>query len=258
MSGSRTILVVDDDARVRKALREGFEDDGFTVEEAGDAAGMLRAVRRREPDLVALDIRMPGEDGLSATARLRAVSDVPLIIISARADPVDKVLGLELGADDYICKPFHLREVLARAHALIRRREAAAARFARTPEPQDIVAFESWRLDLLRRELRGPDGAERPLTAAEFDMLKLFVTHPNQVLSRDRITAALRGCAWSPLDRTVDMQIRRRRQKIEDDPAHPRFVKTVRGAGYMFATPVRADNDAPPPQPSRAETLPAF
>ena len=232
------ILVVDDDPRIRKLLRDAFERENFDVIEASDSASMLRSVARFEVDVIALDIGLPGEDGLSAARKLRAGSDVPILMITGKGDTVDKVLGLELGADDYICKPFHIREVVARVRAVLRRREVAMQRAAQAVAPREVVRFDGWRIDLARRELRRENGEEQELTGAEFELLRLFVANPNKVLSRDQIMDRLKGRAWSPYDRGIDMQVRRLRKKIEEDPAHPRRIKTIRGAGYLFAAVV--------------------
>ncbi len=241
MTRRTRILIVDDDPRVRKVLREAFDGENFDVIEAPDAGSMLRTVGRMEIDVIALDIGLPGEDGLTAARRLRTVSDVPIVMITGKGDTVDKVLGLELGADDYICKPFHIREVIARVRAVVRRRDVAMRTAARALAPRETIAFNGWRVDLTRRELRRDDGEEQELTGAEFELLKLFVTNPNKVLSRDQIMDRLKGRAWSPYDRGIDMQVRRLRQKIEEDPSHPRCIKTIRGAGYLFAAAVETE-----------------
>jgi DNA-binding response OmpR family regulator len=236
------ILVVDDDARIRKMIRDAFDAEAFEVHEAADATSMLRVIARMNVDLVALDIGLPGEDGLSALRRLRGASDVPVVLITGRADTVDKVIGLELGADDYVCKPFHLRELVARVRAVLRRRDATQ-RATAFGGAEEVLVFDGWRIDLVARQVRDPRDATQDLTAAEFDLLKLFATNPNRVLSRDKIMDRLKGREWSPYDRTVDMQVRRLRSKIEPDPAHPRWIKTVRGAGYVFATKVSCAAD---------------
>jgi two-component system phosphate regulon response regulator OmpR len=240
MKSRPRVMVVDDESRIRGILREAFEREGLEVLEAGDAETMFRLLARFECDVIALDLGLPGEDGLSVTRRLRGTSDVPIVMITGRGEVVDKVIGLELGADDYVSKPFHIREVVARVRAVIRRRQVAAQRAAPPVEADAAVAFDGWRLDLPRRELRRMSGEEQDLTAAEFELLKYFVTHSNRVLSRDQIMDHLKGRSWSPFDRGVDMQVRRLRMKIEDNPAHPRHIKTVRGAGYLFATKVEA------------------
>lgn len=240
------ILVVDDDARVRSILREAFGAEGFDVSEAGNARSALELYASRGADVVALDLGLPDGNGLNTAKQLRAGSDVPIVIITARGDPVDTVLGLEFGADDYIRKPFHIREVVARVKAVMRRREAAIERATRALAPQQVVEFDDWRLHLGRRELVDRDGVESPLTSSEFDLLKLFVTSPGAVLSRDWLMDQLKGRSWSPYDRGIDMQVRRLRNKIEIDPARPRIIKTVRGTGYMFSASVKvAGADAP-------------
>jgi two-component system phosphate regulon response regulator OmpR len=244
------IVVVDDDPRIQKMLVDAFRSESFEAHMAGDAATMLRIVGRMDIDIVALDIGLPGEDGLSALRHLRAFSDVPVVLITGRSDTVDKVLGLELGADDYICKPFHIRELVARVRAVLRRRDAAGRPMVGR-EVEEALGIEGWRIDLVTRQVTDPDGAVKDLTGAEFDLLKLFVTNPNRVLSRDQIMDRLKGREWSPYDRTIDMQVRRLRSKIEADPARPKWIRTVRGAGYVFSAKVsalrpRAASSAPP------------
>lgn len=241
------VLVVEDDAKMRRLLKIGFEREGFDVVEASTAEEMRTRIAERDVDVISLDLGLPGEDGLTVTRALRTVSDVPLVIITGKTDTLDTVLGLELGADDYIPKPFHMREVVARVRAVLRRRAAALTRAAAPASPNDeMIAFDGWVVDFTRREVRRRDGERRDLTGGEFELLRMFVTHPNRVLTRDQIMDALKGRAWSPYDRAIDMQVRRLRQKIEADPAHPRHIKTVRGAGYLFSSAVEPYRAGPP------------
>ena len=237
MTGKHRILIVDDERRVSRALAETLRHDGFEVSEATTARDMLQILGRARVDAITLDLGLPDEDGLTLLRRIRHVSDVPIVVISGKSDPVDRVLGLEVGADDYVCKPFHLREVVARLRAVIRRRETAKLR-ATEHDRHRRLAFDGWILDIARRVLTRADGEEQELTGSEFDLLALFAANPGEVLHRDTIMDRLKGRRWSPFDRGIDMQVRRLRQKIEADPARPHLIKTVRGVGYIFAAEV--------------------
>ena len=241
---SRNILVVDDEEPVRTLLRECFEMEGYGVEEAGDGASMEAALARQTFDLVTLDLNLGGENGLELARRIRSTCNIPIVMITGKGDTIDRVVGLELGADDYITKPFHLREVLARVRAVLRRYEATATSRPPTmggsvePTAGEAYVFGGWLLDVGRRELRSIRGQVQPLTTAEFDMLTMFVQRPNRVLSRDNIMDLLRGQDWSPMDRSIDSLVVRLRKKVEIDPTHPRLIKTVRGVGYVLAADV--------------------
>jgi two-component system phosphate regulon response regulator OmpR len=241
MSDALHILVVDDDPRIRTMLRRYLVDEGFKVTEAADGDAMRGALDGGNVQLVLLDLMMPGEDGLSLARHVRQRSDVPIIMLTGKGDLIDRVAGLEAGADDYIAKPFHLREVLARIRTVLRRGRTAAAAPAIEGGPageDETLVFQGWRLDLVRRELRRPDGEVVPLTAGEFDLLRAFATNPNRVLGRDRLMTLVKGEDWAAFDRAVDAQVVRLRKKIEADPSNPTLIKTVRGAGYVFATAV--------------------
>ena len=241
MSELLHILVVDDDPRIRTMLRRYLADEGFRVTEAGDGVAMRAAFESDPVDLVLLDLMMPGEDGLSLARQVRQRSDIPIIMLTGKGDLIDRVAGLEAGADDYIAKPFHLREVLARIRTVLRRGRTAAAPAAAAEagaSDEETLVFQGWRLDLVRRELRRPDGEVVPLTAGEFDLLRVFAGHPNRVLGRDRLMNLVKGQEWEAYDRAVDAQVVRLRKKIEADPSNPALIKTVRGAGYVFATAV--------------------
>ncbi|WP_099867916.1 response regulator [Pararhizobium haloflavum] len=234
---SARILVVDDEPAVRRMLRRYLEGEGFAVHEAEDLPGVERALEGGV-DLVTLDLNLDGCDGLAIARAVRETSPVPIIIITGKSDMVDKVVGLELGADDYVAKPFHLREVLARIRSVLRRSRAdqsAGRAMERKAESENAIAFDGYRLEFNQRELVGPSGASCDLTTAEFDLLAVFVRHANRVLDRDLIMDLLKGRDWTPTDRTIDNQVARLRKKIEDDPSRPRLIKTVRGIGYCFA-----------------------
>jgi two-component system, OmpR family, response regulator len=242
MSDPLHVLVVDDDQRIRTMLRRYLVEEGFRISEAADGGAMRAALDAERVDLVLLDLMMPGEDGLSLARQVRQRSDIPIIMLTGKGDLIDRVAGLEAGADDYIAKPFHLREVLARIRTVLRRGRAAAAPSApaeaASADAKETLAFQGWRLDLVRRELRRSDGDLVPLTTGEFELLRVFAGHPNRVLARDQLMNLVKGQEWAAYDRAVDAQVVRLRRKIEVDPANPALIKTVRGAGYVFATSV--------------------
>jgi two-component system OmpR family response regulator len=235
------ILVVDDEPEVRLLLRRCFEREGYAVSEAHNGEELFQVLDLGHVTLITLDLGLAGEDGLELARRVRAKRNLPIVMISGKGDTIDRVVGLELGADDYITKPFHLREVLARVRAVLRRYEGAAdsATQAAAEKSPAVVRFENWVLDTARRELRTLTGAERELSTAEFNLLDIFVRRPGRVLSRDNIMDLLKGAEWSPVDRTIDNLVARLRKKIEIDPDAPHLIKTVRGIGYIFTGDVR-------------------
>jgi DNA-binding response OmpR family regulator len=235
------ILIVEDDAKVRLLLRRCFEAEGFRVSEAGTGAEALERLAGGAVDLVTLDLQLPDGDGFSVGRQIRARSPVPIIMVTGKGDTIDRVVGLELGADDYITKPFQLREVVARVRAVLRRTGAGSAQ--RPPGAgeagcDDTLTFDGWVLDVPRRELRSVDGTVCDLTTSEFDLLKVFATHPKRTLSRDQIMDLLRGHDWSPTDRSIDNLVLRLRRKIEPHPDRSRLIKSVRGVGYCFTATV--------------------
>ena len=239
---TKTILIVDDEAPVRTLLREAFELDGYRVLEAGDAKSALARLDAERPDLVTLDLKLGGDDGLEVARQMRSRCNTPIVMITGKGDTIDRVVGLELGADDYIAKPFHVREVLARVRAVLRRYEAGQGpgeAGGASGAEAERYGFEGLVLDLAKRELKMPGGELRDLTTAEFNMLAMFVRRPSRVLSRDNIMDLLKGHEWSPFDRSIDSLIVRVRRKIEPDPDAPRLIKTVRGVGYVFAAEVK-------------------
>ena len=230
------IVVVDDEEDVRETLKDYLDDRGFEVTAVKDAAEMRRLVETGAPiDLAILDITMPGEDGLSLARYLRDETRIAIVMATASGATTDRIVGLELGADDYLPKPVDPRELLARIKAIIRRRREAVAA---TPEeePRRIVAFGTCRLDLDSHKLFDEDDQEIPLKAMEFDLLKLFASRPNRVLNRDQLLELAHNRSWQPLDRSIDIRIARLRRKIEVDPGRPEVIKTVRGIGYVFCS----------------------
>ena len=235
----RRILVVDDEEQVRTLLGNLFEREGFAVSKAASGAEMRVRVEREHIDLVTLDLNLGGDDGLALAREIRAKRDVPIIMVTAKDSEVDRVVGLELGADDYIVKPFNLREVLARVRAVLRRYEPLdSAKAGKGAAGHETFRFGDWMLDVTSRELTAQKHQPVELTTAEFNLLEVFVRRPSRVLSRDAIMDLLKGHEWSPVDRSIDMLVGRLRKKIEKDSDTPCLIKTVRGVGYVFAADV--------------------
>ena len=227
------ILVVDDDARIRDLLRRYLTQEGFDVLLAEDGKSLNRQLTRETVDLIVLDLMLPGEDGLTICRRLRAANDnTPIIMLTAKVEEVDRIVGLEVGADDYLSKPFNPRELLARINAVLRRRPALEAPGAPAKEPM-TVNFGPFEFDLALRRLT-KEGEPIALTTGEFSMLKALVRHPRQPLSRDKLAQLARGRDFEPFDRSLDVQISRLRKMIEPDPSNPRYIQTVWGVGYVF------------------------
>lgn len=236
------ILIVEDDSSVRDMLAEYLGTHGYEVAAADRGTAMREAIEKSLPDVVLLDVNLPGEDGLSLARFLRERFDVGIIMVTGASDVADRVAGLEVGADDYVVKPFDLRELRARVKSVLRRRQArapaAAASEGTSTRPR--VRVGTCALDLASHQLFAADGSEIPLTGMEFDLLKVFVERPNQALNRDRLLMLTRNRDWEPFDRSIDIRIARVRRKIEADPAHPEAIRTVRGTGYMFVPPREA------------------
>ena len=222
------ILVVDDDDALRDLVSGYLASNGFSVEGVGDGAAFRASLARQPADLVVLDLMLPGDDGLALLRELRAGGGPPVIIISARGDEVDRVVGLEVGADDYLAKPFGPRELLARVRAVLRRGGEPA------PASHEIHAFGPYRLDVEAQVLSGP-GGEITLTGGEFELLRILVAHPNHVLSRDHLITLMKGYERGPFDRSVDVRVARLRRKIEPDPEAPVYLRTIWGQGYLFS-----------------------
>ncbi len=235
---SAHLLVVDDDRQLRELLTRFLGKHGYRVTTARDGQEMRQALKDWRIDLVILDLMLPGDDGLILCRELRAVSRMPIIMLTAMGEETDRIVGIEMGADDYLPKPFNPRELVARIKAVLRRTQELSLQ---APAGGDVtLRFAGWRLDRAQRKLDSPDGVVVELSGGEFDLLLAFVEHPRRVLSRDQLLDLSRGRAAAPFDRSVDVQVGRLRRKIETDPKDPQLIKTVRGGGYLFTAAVEA------------------
>lgn len=232
---STHLLIVDDDREIRDLLGRFLTKHGYRVTTARDGREMRKALTDWRIDLIVLDLMLPGEDGLSLCQRLRADSSIPIIMLTAMGEEIDRIVGLEMGADDYVPKPFNPRELLARVKAVLRRADGG---FANQRATGEIMRFAGWTLDLARRRLSSPDDVIVDLSAGEFGLLVAFAEHPQRALSRDQLLDLTRGRAAAPFDRSIDIQVSRLRRKIEADPKTPELIKTVRSGGYMFTAAV--------------------
>ena len=241
MGKAEHILVVDDDAEIRELIREYFTEEGFRVSVASDGNAMRQALDRSQVDLVLLDVRLPGEDGLALAAELRRRGESGIIMLSRKTDLVDRVAGLEVGADDYVAKPFELRELLARVRSVLRRRpvDPVPAHYDEPSKKSGKLYFADYELDQDKRSLLYRDARLVDLSSGEFDLLITFLEHPKRTLSRDQILDYVGGRAAAPFDRSIDVQVGRLRRKIEANPRRPKLIKTIRGAGYMLDAEVR-------------------
>lgn len=234
---NRTVLVIDDESDLRKTLRLGLESEGFSVIDAADQDEALRCVATLKIDIVTLDLGLGPDGGFSFARELREKRNIPVILVTGRAKPQDRVRGLENGADDYITKPFHFREIVMRVEQVLRRYELEADRNGY--DLPDLVDFDHCIFDTRRRHVRKINGDDLDLTDTELRLLEIFVQNPGRVLSRDDISLGLRGHEWSPLDRTIDGHVARLRRKIEPEGEGPQLIKSVRGVGYVFTGEVR-------------------
>ena len=232
MNDLTQVVVVDDEVDIRDTVKDYLELHGFGVITAEGGEALRRIVAEQRVDVVLLDINMPGEDGLSLARFLRENCKVGIIMLTAAGETVDRVIGLEMGADDYMAKPFDLRELMARIKAVLRRSEGAAA--AQDAEGARLVRFGDCLLNMESHKLFSGSGEEVSITSMEYDLLKVFAEHPNRVLNRDQLLELAHNRGWEPFDRSIDIRIMRLRKKIEPDPGKPQIIKTVRGAGYMF------------------------
>lgn len=226
------ILVVEDDRETRSLIAKYLRTNSCHVTTASDGREMAKAMTDHRVDLLVLDVMLPGEDGLSLCRKVRAESQTPIIMLTARGEDIDRIVGLEMGADDYLPKPFNPRELLARINAVLRRQASAQA--ASSIEGASTLAFEGWRIDLRLRELRNPEGARVAVTSAEFDLLRTFCERPGRVLSRDSLLDLTQGRNTGSFERSIDVLVSRIRRKIEPNPADPTIIKTVRSGGYLF------------------------
>ena len=237
-SAATRLLLVDDEAALREPLAEYLTREGFVVHQAASAAEARSRLRDEVVDLVLLDIMMPGEDGLSLCRHLAESRSIPTILLTARTETTDRIVGLEIGADDYVTKPFEPRELVARIRSVLRRSgKTAAAR----PVEDEVLVFDGWRLDPLKRRLSDAEGVVVPISSVEFRLLLVFVEHPRQVLDRDRLLDMVQGREAHLFDRAVDNQVSRLRRKIEADSRNPVLIQTVWGGGYMLAADVRRE-----------------
>ncbi|MCJ2053856.1 winged helix-turn-helix domain-containing protein [Methylobacterium sp. J-070] len=229
------MLIVDPDEESRLALARQLSMEGFSVREVSGAAGVHQSLAHDGIDLILLDLVLPDIDGLQLAREVRSLSwKVGLIMMANRSDVIDRIVGLEVGADDYVLKPFHVRELIARMKSILRRLQPSAQPVSSAGEP--VFSFDGWQFSPSRRKLTSPDGHDVVLTSGEYELLKVFVEHPGQVLTRNQLMDLTRGREWNGLDRVVDAQIVRLRRKIEIDPKSPQLIKSVRGAGYVFAS----------------------
>ncbi len=242
MDNPSTILIVDDDRDIRTLLADYLESNGYRTLAAADGTGMWKSLDEARPDLIVLDLNMPGDDGLTLCRKLRASSSLPVIMLTARNEPLDRILGLEMGADDYLPKPFEPRELLARIRSVLRRSHAMPSNAP--SENVQQMRFSGWTLDLTARHLLNPQGVVIMLSGAEFRLLRVFLEHPNRVLNRDQLLNLTQGRDADPFDRSIDIQISRLRQKLGEDARMPQIIKTVRNGGYVLAGQVTVEPPA--------------
>ncbi|MFO1371111.1 MAG: response regulator transcription factor [Candidatus Competibacteraceae bacterium] len=232
------ILIVDDDPRITRLVGQYLRQEGYQTETATNGREMRNRIAARQPDLVILDLGMPGEDGLTLTREIRTRSNIPIIILTGKGHTVDKVVGLELGADDYITKPFDERELLARMRSVLRRYRPLRSEATSLPKDGSVARFADWTLDLTGHDLTSPTGENVYLTSHEYLLLEALVTHPNRILSRDTLMDIIAGRDWNPLDRSIDVLIAKLRKKLEKDSQQPEIIKTIRGQGYKLTVQV--------------------
>lgn len=237
------ILIVDDDREIRTLLASYLERQGLRCTAVADGREMQATLAKGRFDLIVLDLMLPGEDGFSLCRNLRTKSDIPVLMLTARTEDMDRILGLEMGADDYLAKPFVPRELVARIRAILRRARALPPNLAATAAPRSrMLAFAGWRLDTIHRQLIAPDGVVVALSGAEFRLLSVFLEHPLRVLSRDQLLELTQGREADVFDRSIDLQVSRLRNRLNEDAREPRIIKTVRGEGYVLAADVTEAN----------------
>ena len=238
MATADHILIVDDDAETRSLLQTYLQKQGYRVTAAADGRGLRKALETARPDLIVLDLMLPGEDGLELCRDLRTRSNLPVIMLTARGEETDRIVGLEMGADDYLPKPANPRELLARIKSVLRRAHSLPENLE--PEAVKTFRFAGWTLDVATRNLTASDGLVVPLSGTEFKLLRIFLAHPDRVLSRDQLIDLMISRDAGPFDRAIDVQVSRLRQRLREDAREPRIIKTVRGEGYVLAAKVDA------------------
>jgi two-component system, OmpR family, response regulator len=247
MSSSQTselktnVLIVDDDYDIRSLLSEFLENNGLVTFQAADGEAMFEALKFKHIDIIVLDLNLPGEDGLSLCRRLRTTSNKPVIMLTAKTNPIDRIVGLETGADDYVCKPFEPLELLSRIRSILRRSQFSSEA-SNEHNPALKIHFSNWTLDITARHLINENGIIVSLSGAEFRLLRIFLDHPNRILSRDQLMDLIHGRDTTPFDRSIDLQVSRLRQRIEGHSKSPSIIKTVRNEGYILSTSVRVEH----------------
>jgi two-component system OmpR family response regulator len=240
MAAQDHILILDDDAETRRLLQAYLEKQGYRITTAADGRALRKALDTARPDLIVLDLMLPGEDGLEICRDLRIRSNVPVIMLTARGEETDRIVGLEMGADDYLAKPANPRELLARIKSVLRRARSLPENLK--PEAVKSLRFAGWTLDVVTRNLTAPDGVVVPLSGTEFKLLRVFLAHPDRVLSRDQLIDLMISRDAGPFDRAIDVQVSRLRQRLREDAREPQIIKTVRGEGYVLAAKVEASS----------------
>jgi len=235
------ILIVDDDHDIRSLLADILQNNGLTVFQAADGNAMWDMLKSRKIDLIVLDLNLPEVDGLTLCRQLRVDSNLPVIMLTAKTNMIDRVAGLETGADDYVCKPFEPLELLSRIRSVLRRTNASAATSEAVDSDPSKISFGNWTLDVTARHLINDQGVVISLSGAEYRLLRIFLDHPNRILSRDQLMDLIHGRDTTPFDRSIDLQVSRLRQRIEGDTKSPAIIKTVRNEGYILATKVKVD-----------------
>jgi two-component system OmpR family response regulator len=233
-----SVLIVDDDAEIRRLLTEYFQRNGYRASAVADGRALRAALKVAQPDIVILDLMLPGEDGLTLCRELRSRSNIPILMLTARGEETDRIVGLEMGADDYVPKPFHPRELLARVKSILRRARSLPDNLQ--PERVRGFRFAGWVLDVATRTLTAPDGVLVDLSGTEFRLLRTFVDHPHRTLTREQLIELMLDRDAGPFDRAIDVQVSRLRQRLRDSAKEPGLIKTVRGHGYVLAAEVEA------------------
>jgi len=241
MNAMDHILIVDDDRDIRDLLSEYLHKQGYRASTAADGRAMRSVLSRAAPDLIVLDLMLPGEDGLTLCREVRAHSDIPIIILTARGDEVDRIVGLEMGADDYLAKPFSPRELVARIKSILRRSRSLPTNLK--PDQAKALRFAGWTLAIATRNLISPQGVTVSLSGTDYKLLRIFLDHPNRVLNRDQLIDLTQSRDAGPFDRSIDLQVSRLRRRLNDNPKEPSIIKTARGEGYVLAAEVMMDNE---------------